>query len=84
MLRPVRILLLPGVLLAASTTAANAYIGPGSGLSAIGSLVSLVGAIFLALVGFVWYPLKRLFGRGRTSPRKSVGGPPGNSGPADR
>jgi hypothetical protein len=37
-----------------------AYMGPGSGLAAIGSLLSLVGAVLLAIVGFVWFPLKRL------------------------
>lgn len=39
---------------------ALAYIGPGAGLSAIGTLVALVGAVLLAIVGFVWYPVKRL------------------------
>ena len=39
---------------------ALAYIGPGAGLSAIGTLLGLVGAILLAIVGFVWYPVKRL------------------------
>jgi len=39
---------------------AAAYIGPGAGLSVIGTVVSVIGAIFLALVGFVWYPIKRL------------------------
>jgi hypothetical protein len=43
-----------------STTAANAYVGPGSGLSAIGSILGVFTALFLALVGFVWYPIKRL------------------------
>jgi len=41
-----------------------AYIGPGGALSLIGSLLALIGATALALVGFVWYPLKRLL-RGR-------------------
>ena len=38
---------------------AHAYIGPGAGLSALGSLVALVGGFFLLLAGFVWYPIKR-------------------------
>jgi hypothetical protein len=42
---------------------AQAYVGPGAGLSAIGVLVALLGAVALAVVGFVWYPLKRLFGK---------------------
>ncbi len=40
-----------------------AYIGPGAGLSAIGTVVALVGAILLAIIGFVWYPVKRLHRR---------------------
>lgn len=46
---------------------AHAYIGPGVGLSAIGSFLALLGAILLAIVGFVWFPLKRLFGRRRST-----------------
>lgn len=37
-----------------------AYIGPGAGISAIGTVVAFIGAILLAIVGFVWYPMKRL------------------------
>ena len=51
---------LAGVALFCALPAA-AYVGPGAGLSAIGVLVALVGAVALAIVGFVWYPLKRLF-----------------------
>lgn len=39
---------------------AYAYIGPGAGISAIGAALALIGALALAIVGFVWYPLKRL------------------------
>ena len=45
-----------------------AYVGPGAGLSALGSLLALVAAVFVAIVGFLWFPIKRLFGRKRTSP----------------
>lgn len=41
------------------------YVGPGGLLSAIGTFVALVGAVALAVVGFVWYPLRRLFRRKR-------------------
>lgn len=41
---------------------AMAYVGPGLGLTAIGSALALLGAVVLAVVGFFWYPLKRLFG----------------------
>lgn len=38
---------------------AYAYVGPGAGLSAIGAILALLGAVCLALLGFVWYPIKR-------------------------
>jgi len=39
--------------------AAHAYVGPGAGLTAIGTVVALIAALLLAVVGFVWYPVKR-------------------------
>jgi hypothetical protein len=45
---------------AAAPAPADAYIGPGAGISVIGTAVAFVGAVVFALVGFVWYPLKRL------------------------
>lgn len=42
------------------STPVHAYIGPGAGLGAIGTLIAFVGAVLFALVGFVWYPVKRL------------------------
>ena len=41
-------------------TIAFAYVGPGAGLSAIGTVLALIGAVLLGIVGFVWYPIKRL------------------------
>ncbi|MCB2055686.1 MAG: hypothetical protein KDE35_15775 [Geminicoccaceae bacterium] len=66
-----RYLLIPALLLAALPAPALAYIGPGAGLSAVGSFVALLGAVLLAIVGFVWYPIKRLM-RGR---RKNAASP---------
>jgi hypothetical protein len=40
---------------------AFAYVGPGAGITAIGSVLALIMGVLLAIVGFVWYPLKRLF-----------------------
>ncbi|MEJ6395915.1 hypothetical protein V8J82_21830 [Gymnodinialimonas sp. 2305UL16-5] len=40
--------------------AAQAYVGPGAGLTAIGTMIALVAALVLAVVGFVWYPMKRM------------------------
>ncbi len=46
-------------LLLAAPQTAEAYIGPGAGISAIGTVIALIGAVLLAIVGFVWYPIKR-------------------------
>ena len=43
-----------------SPTAALAYVGPGLGLGAILSFLALVGGVLLAILGFIWYPVKRL------------------------
>ncbi|WP_045388215.1 hypothetical protein [Falsirhodobacter sp. alg1] len=42
---------------------ASAYVGPGAGMTAIGTILALVSALFLAIVGFVWYPIKRMLKR---------------------
>jgi hypothetical protein len=52
--------LLASMLWAASALPAAAYIGPGAGLTAIGTALAVLGALLLLAVGFVWYPLKRL------------------------
>jgi hypothetical protein len=54
----VAIVLIAGAIL--SPQAAWAYVGPGAGLTAIGTMIALVAAILLAVVGFVWYPIKRM------------------------
>ena len=45
---------------------AFAYVGPGAGLTAIGTVLALIGAVLLGIFGFIWYPVKRLL-RGRKS-----------------
>lgn len=40
---------------------ASAYVGPGAGLSVVGTIIALIVAIVLAIIGFIWYPFKRLF-----------------------
>lgn len=51
--------------------AANAYVGPGAGLTAIGTMVALLAALILALVGFVWYPIKRFMRAAKASDKTS-------------
>ena len=51
---------------------AHAYIGPGAGISAVGSLLALSATVLLAIVGFVWYPVKRLMKKRRKIRAKAV------------
>jgi hypothetical protein len=50
-----------------------AYVGPGTGLSAIGSILAFLGTIVLIIIGFFWYPVKRLIKsiKKRTTQNKS-------------
>ena len=48
------------LILLASAAPAHAYMGPGAGLAFIGSLLALLAAIGIGILGLVWYPLKRL------------------------
>jgi len=64
--------LLAFVVSIAAPQSALAYIGPGAGLSAIGTVIGLIGAILLAIVGFVWYPVKRLLKTRKKAKNQSV------------
>lgn len=59
---------------------AQAYIGPGAGVSAIGAALALVGAVFFAIVGFIWYPVKRLL---RSMRRKTEDTPQAPQAPGE-
>ena len=65
-------------LLVLAPSAAQAYIGPGAGLSAIGSFLAVGAAVLLAIVGFIWYPIKRLLRKVRKAPASAAekDGPP--------
>ena len=41
----------------------DAYIGPGAGIAAIGTVLAIIGGILLAIVAFIWYPIKRLLAK---------------------
>ena len=43
-----------------SSTASEAYIGPGMGAGTIVIILGLIGSIFLAIFAIVYYPIKRL------------------------
>jgi hypothetical protein len=39
---------------------AYAYLGPGGAVSAVGTLIALGAAVLVAVIGFLWFPLRRL------------------------
>lgn len=51
---------------------AQAYVGPGAGITAFGWLVALVAGLVFAVIGFVWYPIKRLRRRRKGRQRQEV------------
>jgi hypothetical protein len=65
-MRPSGIVLLALAFVLSAAAPGMAYVGPGAGLTAIGAAVAFLGAIVLAVIGFIWYPIKRLL-RGRTA-----------------
>ena len=62
---------------------AAAYVGPGAGLSALGSLLALLAAVVVTIVGFIWYPIKRILGKRRV-PTEPDGDPPAAQPPVER
>jgi hypothetical protein len=59
------------LLLIASASPAMAYVGPGSSLGAVGLALGLVGTILLALISFIWYPIRRALRRMRRAATRS-------------
>ena len=51
------------VLALATPVAALAYVGPGLGMGAVAAFFGAVLAVLLAIVGVVWYPIKRLLSK---------------------
>ena len=47
------------VLILGQPTTALAYVGPGAGLSIIGSLLAFFAAIVVGIFGFLWFPIRR-------------------------
>jgi membrane associated rhomboid family serine protease len=59
------------VVLASAASPALAYIGPGAGISAIGTFFAVIGAVVLLIVGFLWYPVKRMLRKKKESPAQA-------------
>ena len=56
------------VMLAGTASPALAYIGPGAGIGAIGTFFAVIGAVVLLIVGFLWYPVKRMLRKKKAAP----------------
>lgn len=66
-----------GVLLLLQLTTAHAYIGPGLAVGTVAIVLGVLSSIFLAFVGILWYPIKRLINRRRTTHQKAKDSPTG-------
>ncbi len=42
-----------------AATPAMAYIGPGAGLTAIGAFLAFAAAVIVAVIAFIWLPIRR-------------------------
>ena len=62
------------VAIAVAAVPAQAYAGPGAGLSMIGSLVALVGALLAGIFGFVWFPMKRMMKKRKAAQAEAAQG----------
>lgn len=53
---------------------AEAYVGPGAGITLIGAVIGLVSAVFLALFAVLRWPIRRYLAR-RKAARESAAAP---------
>ncbi len=68
---------LPAVMIASNAgppvDVVHAYIGPGSGIGAVGALAAIVATGVLMVIGFFWYPVKRILRSRRKNGKKLAG-----------
>jgi len=53
-------------------TSSYAYLGPGVGGGVIAATVGIIVAIFAALFGLIWFPIKRLLKKRKENNRSKV------------
>ena len=53
--------------------AAHAYIGPGAGAGVLAIVLGILSSIFLAFVGILWYPIKRMIKAWKASRESRIG-----------
>lgn len=55
--------LIIAIFLALASTTAIAYVGPGAGISVLGSLLGILATIVLAIVAIVMWPIRKMMKR---------------------
>ena len=54
------------------TSSSYAYLGPGIGGGVITATIGIIAAIFAALFGLIWFPIKRLLKKRKENNRSKV------------
>jgi len=68
------------LLLTLSASPATAYIGPGAGISVLGSLLGILATIFVAIGVILFWPIKKLMKRRKAKKETEVSGETDKSG----
>ena len=64
-------------MLVAVSPAALAYIGPGAGISVLGSLLGILGTIVVAIGAIIFWPIRRLMKRRKKTAQTAENTHPG-------
>ncbi|MGB5632771.1 MAG: hypothetical protein WBM44_18495 [Waterburya sp.] len=51
---------------------ALAYVGPGTGIAALGALLAIIAGVIAAIFGFLWYPIKRLLRKRKQTETRNI------------
>ena len=51
---------------------AMAYVGPGTGIAALGAMLAIIAGVIVALFGFLWFPIKRIMNQRKQAASKDV------------
>ena len=66
-------LILLTLLLLTQISTAMAYVGPGAGISVLGSLLSILATIFVAIGAIIFWPLRKYIKRRKARRETSAG-----------
>jgi len=58
-----KIIVFPLIIIISFFKITFSYIGPGSGLSALGALLAVIAGLITTIFGLLWYPIKRFLGK---------------------